>query len=86
MLIFASGCKYDNTVSKYVYNYSNDTITVQTNTETFNLKPAEFSLVQTNEYKDQREAVPCGEHIEFTLTFSSGRTLIKAIDSTDAWE
>lgn len=78
-------CQNDNTVNKYVYNFTNDTITVS-GEEVHIILPGDFDLVQTSYYKGATSEVPCDQDLNFTLSFSSGRTLIKPLDSTEAWE
>lgn len=82
----AFSCKYDNTVNKYVYNYSNDTIRVFWEEDSYILLPGEIRLVQTKLYEKTDIGIPCEQDNEFTLDFSSGRTLIKDLNSTEAWE
>jgi hypothetical protein len=79
-------CKHDNTVGKYVYNFTNDTITSTWENQTKIILPGDFTLVQTKLYGGATEGIPCEQDNEFILTFSSGRTLLKELDSAEAWE
>lgn len=69
-----------------MYNYTNDTITVNWENEVYVLNPGDFRLVQTKVYGGVQEGIPCEQDVEFTLTFSSGRILVKELDSAEAWE
>ncbi len=56
------------------------------NNENFILLPGEFRLVQTKFYGGADEGIPCELDNEFVMSFSSGRTLVKELDSAEAWE
>jgi len=85
IFFFLFSCKSDNTVNKYVYNFTNDTITANWEQNTYVIVPGEFTLVQTKFYGGETKGMPCELDNEFTLQFSSGRILIKKLDSAAAW-
>lgn len=85
-LLFLLSCKHDNTVNKYVYNNTSDTLTVHWKEDVYTILPGDFRLVQTKIYGGAKSGIPCELDNEFVLSFSSGRMLIKELDSAEVWE